>query len=316
MQPSGELHLGNYLGALRTWIDLQEDHECFFCVVDYHAITAAYDPGQMPQRILDLAAGWLAAGIDPCRSTIFVQSRVPEHTELAWVLSSVAPMGELGRMTQFKDKAQDQSSVPVGLFQYPVLQAADILLYKATLVPVGEDQVQHLELCREITRRFNRRFGEIFPEPETLVGRGARILGLDGKRKMSKSLDNHIALMEEPDLLWKKLSTAVTDENRKRRSDPGNPEVCNLFSLHRHFTGAEEIGRIDRDCRTAGIGCVDCKRILEGSLNRALEPIRERARDWRSRPDKIEEVLKEGAERCRKIAQETMREVRSAMGLR
>ena len=204
MQPSGELHLGNWLGALKNWISLQHDYECIFCVVDAHALTQDIDPRQMPARIREMALGWVAAGLDPERCTIFVQSTVPEHAELAWVFNTVAPMGLLERMTQYKDKSKDQpENINAGLFTYPVLQAADIAIYKADGVPVGEDQVQHVELTRVVVRKFNNRYGAVFPEPQALLTPAARVMGLDGDRKMSKSLDNHIALFDDSETIWK-----------------------------------------------------------------------------------------------------------------
>src|SRR5215831_5214578 len=225
IQPSGELHLGNYLGAIRTWVELQGRYRCFYCIVDYHAITQPYEAQEMPRRVREMAADILACGIDPDRATLFVQSAVPEHTELAWVLSAVTPFGELGRMTQFKDKAEHHpDNINAGIFMYPVLQAADILLYGATRVPVGEDQRQHLELAREIVRRFNARFGDTFAEPQPLFSTTPKILGLDGQAKMSKSLGNTISLRVSEKDVWEKLRTAATDPARVKRSDPGTPE--------------------------------------------------------------------------------------------
>jgi tryptophanyl-tRNA synthetase len=212
IQPSGEVHIGNYLGAIKNWIKLLDDYDCIFSIVDYHAITIEYEPCEMQKRIINAAATNIAAGLDPDRCIIFVQSQVPEHTELTWILNTLTPMGHLERMTQFKDKAgQNEKNVNVGLFDYPVLQTADILLYKGCAVPVGEDQVQHIELSREIARKFNTRYGEFFPEPQHILSNAPRIMGLDGKNKMSKSMNNYISLIEEPDAIWKKLSSAVTD---------------------------------------------------------------------------------------------------------
>jgi tryptophanyl-tRNA synthetase len=317
IQPSGEITIGNYLGAIRNWTRLLDSYDSIFCVVDQHAITVPYDPAGFPKRVLDAAATNIAAGLDPKRCTLFVQSRVPEHTELAWYLNTVTPMGDLGRMTQFKEKSkQHRENVNVGLFGYPVLQAADILLYKANRVPVGEDQIQHVELCREIARKFNARFGEVFPEPEVILSPTPRIMGLDGKSKMSKSMKNYIAVTEEPASIWTKLSTALTDENRKRRTDPGNPEICNVFTLHKSFSPAEKVAEIDVECRRAGIGCVDCKKTLAANMTLELDPIRARFAELASRPDEVREALEAGAARCRGIASATIEEVRKAMGLR
>ncbi|MDP7126760.1 MAG: tryptophan--tRNA ligase, partial [Candidatus Marinimicrobia bacterium] len=229
IQPSGEVHIGNYLGAIKNWTSLLDKYDCIFSIVDYHAITVEYDPAEMQKMIINAAATNIAAGLDPDRCIIFVQSQVPEHTELTWILNTLTPMGHLERMTQFKDKAgQNEKNVNVGLFDYPVLQTADILLYKGSAVPVGDDQVQHIELSREIARKFNSRYGKLFPEPQHILSNAPRIMGLDGKNKMSKSMNNYISLIEDPEAIWKKLSRAVTDENRKRRDDPGNPDICNV----------------------------------------------------------------------------------------
>ena len=317
IQPTGEVHIGNYLGAIKNWVKLLGKYECIFSIVDYHAITVEHNPKDMPQRILRVATVDIAAGLDPERCTIFIQSHVQEHVELAWILNTVTPIGHLERMTQFKDKAaRHRENVNAGLFAYPVLQAADILLYKAEIVPVGEDQVQHLELSREIARKFNSRYGDIFPEPKELLSDAPRVMGLDAENKMSKSMNNYISLIEEPEAIWKKLSRAVTDENRKRRDDPGNPYICNVFTLHKYFSKESEIERINKECRTAEIGCVDCKRILWNNMVEELKPIRERSLELINNPATVIDTLNTGAEKCRKIAEETMKEVRSLMGLR
>jgi tryptophanyl-tRNA synthetase len=317
IQPSGEVHIGNYLGAIKNWTTLLDDYDCIFSIVDYHAITVEYDPDEMQKRIINAAATNIAAGLDPERCIIFVQSQVPEHTELTWILNTLTPMGILERMTQFKDKSrQNEKNINVGLFDYPVLQTADILLYKGSTVPIGEDQVQHVELSREIARKFNTRYGELFPEPQHLLSNAPRIMGLDGKNKMSKSMNNYISLIEEPDAIWKKLSRAVTDENRKRRDDPGNPDICNVFNLHKYFSNESEIERINKECRTAEIGCIDCKKILSDNMIKELEPIREKSLELINNPDQVKDTLNTGAEKCQKIAKETMSEVRSLMGLR
>lgn len=316
IQPSGDVHIGNYLGAIKNWVRLIEQYECVFCIVDYHAITIEYRPEDMQKRILNAAAVNIASGLDPGRCTVFVQSYVPEHTELAWILNTITPIGHLERMTQFKDKSkQHAENINAGLFNYPILQAADILLYKSEAVPVGEDQVQHIELAREITRKFNMRYGEIFPEPKELLSEASRIMGLDGKTKMSKSLGNYISLVESPESIWKKLSTAVTDENRKRRSDPGNPDICNLFTLHKHFSQKEQIERINTACRTAEIGCIECKKTLSDNVVETLTPIRLRYEQLIQDPDCLSDILHAGAKKCRKMAKETMGEVRKKMGL-
>jgi len=317
IQPSGELHIGNYLGAVRNWVQLQDRYECIYCIVDYHAITGTYEPEDLRRRTREMAVSLFAAGLDPKKSTLFVQSMVPEHTELAWVFNSVTPLGELERQTQFKDKAQRQESVNAGLLIYPVLQAADILLYRADLVPVGEDQVQHLELAREIARKWNTKFAsELFFEPKPLLTATRRIMGLDGQTKMSKSLGNTIGLLEEPDEVWAKLRPAMTDPARVRRTDPGTPEICNIYHLHKAFNDEATVEHVAVQCRSAGWGCIDCKKVLLDGMMRELTPIRERARELEAHPERVTDALAEGAARSGKIARETMRVVRETMGLR
>ena len=316
IQPSGELHFGNYLGAVHNWVRLQDQYRCIFCVVDYHAITQAYDPGELRRKTSDMAIDLLACGIDPERSILFVQSQVPEHTELCWILNSVAPTGELSRMTQFKDKSQRQEdNINVGLFDYPVLQAADILLYKGTLVPVGADQVQHLELSRELARKFNARWGEVFPEPKPLLTKTPKILGLDGQAKMSKSLGNTVRLSETDDEIRAKLATAATDPKRVRRKDPGNPDDCNVGTLHKFFSDEARLQWVYEGCTTAGIGCLECKRALADNISAHLAPIRARKAELLARPGRVEEILREGARKARAVATETMRQVRDVVGL-
>jgi tryptophanyl-tRNA synthetase len=318
IQPSGELHIGNYLGAIKNWVELQHSYDCIFCIVDYHAITVPYEPGDLRRRTMDMALSLLAAGLDPEKCTVFVQSHVPEHTELAWIFNTVTPIGELERQTQFKDKAQRQESVVAGLLNYPVLQAADILLYRADSVPVGEDQVQHLELSREIARKWNTRFGDgedFFPEPKPLLTATRRVMGLDGQAKMSKSLGNTVGLLEPFDAVWEKLRPAVTDPKRVRRTDPGTPEVCNIFHLHKAFNPPETVEHVAMMCSTAGWGCIDCKRVLLEGMTRELAPMHERAHELRAHPNRVREVLAAGAERCRTLARETMGYVKEKMGL-
>jgi tryptophanyl-tRNA synthetase len=316
MQPSGEAHLGNYLGALRRWVAMQDEYECFWCIVDDHAITSGGNPAEMPRQVLDLAVSYLAVGLDPERATIFVQSDVPEHTELAWLLNAVTPVGDLERMTQYKDKSRGLESIPAGIFNYPILQAADILIYKADAVPVGEDQRQHLELTREIARRFNATYGDTFPEPEGLIDPGVgRIRGLDGQAKMSKSLGNTIPILAEPDEIWARVRTAVTDPQRVRRTDPGRPEVCNVYTLHKFFGDTETVADVAHQCRNALRGCVECKRILADNVAAAFAPFRERARHFREHPEEVRRILDQGAERARALARETIVEVRGRMGM-
>lgn len=318
MQPTGELHLGNWLGALRQWVKLVEsgEHKGIFAVVDAHALTVDYDPKQFRQRVHDMAASFIAGGLDPAKCTLVVQSDVPEHFELMWYLSCVAPMGELGRMTQFKEKSeQHKNSVNAGLFTYPILMAADILLYKATLVPVGADQVQHLEFARDTARHFAVRFGrEVFPEPQPHPLK-LRIKGLDGAEKMSKSKGNTIGLLDPKKLVEKKIKSAFTDPARVTRDVPGNPDICNIFTMHTVLSTPEQQQYVDVNCRTAGIGCGDCKKLLLENLERELEPIRARAEQLQRKPEIVTEALAEGAAECRRIAAGTMREVREVLGL-
>jgi tryptophanyl-tRNA synthetase len=315
IQPSGELHIGNYLGAVRNWVRLQDLHDCVYSIVDLHAITQPYDPAELPQRTQEMAVGLLAAGIDPDKAILFVQSHVAEHTELNWLLTTVTPLGELERQTQYKDKAQRLESIPAGLLNYPVLQAADVLLYQAALVPVGEDQLQHLELMREIARRWNGRYGaDFFPEPKAQLTTAKRVLGLDGQAKMSKSLGNTIGLLESPEAIWEKLRPAATDPARVTRKDPGNPDICNVFTIHQGFSPPDVQATVAVNCRTAGWGCLDCKRVLADQMIAALAPVRERAATLQRDPGRVQALLKNGAERARTIARRTMREVRRRMG--
>ena len=318
IQPSGELHIGNYLGAVKSWVQLQHRYETIICIVNYHAITAPYTPADLRVRTAEMARSLLAAGIDPSRASLFVQSEVPEHTELAWIFNTVTPLGELERQTQFKEKAQRQESVPAGLLNYPVLQAADILLYHADLVPVGEDQVQHLELSRVIARRWNAAFAAdeaYFPEPQPLLTPTRRVMGLDGQAKMSKSLGNTVGLLESPESIWEKLRPAVTDPARKTRKDPGTPEVCNIYHLHKAFSPDAVVEEVAVKCRTAGWGCIDCKKVLHESMEVELAPIRTRGEELHRNPAAITDALARGAEQCRTIARKTMAEVRERMGL-
>jgi tryptophanyl-tRNA synthetase len=314
IQPTGELHIGNYLGAVKNWVLLQGSYQTFYCIVDLHAMTLPYDPNDMSQRTLELAKTLLACGIDPELSVFFVQSHVKEHTELAWILMCLATMGELSRMTQFKEKSSEQKELATaGLFTYPVLQAADILLYKAEVVPVGEDQVQHLEFTRDVCRRFNSRFGEFFPAPRALLSTTPRIMGLDGQTKMSKSRNNHIPLLATPDQIWSLLKGAYTDPARLRRYDPGHPEICNIFTIHHGFSAQELVASIESDCKTAKIGCMDCKKMLAQNMAQNLEPIRERYSSLKDA--QVLEILGAGAKKAQVVAKETMAEVRQKLGL-
>ena len=317
IQPSGEVHIGNYLGAIKNWVRLIDEYESIFCIVDLHAITVEHDPSLMQKSIHDAALVNIACGLDPEKCILFVQSHVSFHTELTWILNCVTPIGELERMTQFKQKStQHRQNINMGLMGYPVLQAADILLYQAQLVPVGDDQIQHIELAREIARYFNRRYGEYFEEPQALLTESARIMGTDGKTKMSKSLNNSIGILEPEEEIWEKLRTAVTDENRQRRTDPGNPDICNIFTIHKGFSPQADIEMVNHECRKAGIGCVDCKKLLYKNLMEHLAPIRQKADDLQKQPEVIKEVLANGTRRCHSLAEEVMTQVRKRIGIR
>jgi tryptophanyl-tRNA synthetase len=317
IQPTGELHIGNWLGAVRTWASevAEGKEDLMFCVVDAHALTVEYVASELATRILDMARDLIACGIDPSRCTLFVQSDVREHTELAWYFANVTPMGDLARMTQFKEKSAGKEHVSVGLFTYPVLMAADILLYKANVVPVGEDQVQHIELARDTARRYNYRFGETFPEPMPRLSHAPRIMGLDGQSKMSKSKGNTIGLFEDSSSFWDKLRGAFTDPQRLRRKDPGRPEVCNVFTMHKALSSSDEVARTQAECTTAQRGCIDCKKILLESFERELVPLRRKRADIDAHPEIVREILGDGAAKARHIARATLAEVRSAMGL-
>ncbi|MFP4029365.1 MAG: tryptophan--tRNA ligase [Candidatus Brocadiia bacterium] len=317
IQPTGVVHIGNYLGAIRNWAQMLNDYNCIFCVVDLHAMTVDYAPDEMQEKIRETVMVNMAAGLDPARCTLFVQSHVPEHTELTWVLSTCAAYGELSRMTQFKEKSeQHRENVNAGLFTYPILMAADILLYKATVVPVGEDQTQHLEFAREVCRAFNRRYGETFPEPQPKFSRVTRLMGLEGKNKMSKSLNNYIPVLAEPDEIREMLRTAATDPARIRRDDPGNPEVCNIHTMHLGFSSDEDVAWCEKGCRTAGIGCVECKKRLAENMIQELEPVRQKYREYQNDPDFVDDVIATGASKCKEQAEQTMAEVRQKTGIR
>jgi tryptophanyl-tRNA synthetase len=316
IQPSGGFHIGNYFGAVQNWVALQDRFRCLYCVVDLHSLTQSYEVGEMSDRVVTLAAELLAAGIDPNRSVLFVQSHVPEHSELAWILSTVTPYGELSRMTQFKEKSErEPDNINAGLMSYPILMAADILLYRAKRVPVGVDQVQHLELAREICRRFNGRFGDVFPEPQPLHTQTLKILGLDGKQKMSKSLGNSVQIADEPDVIRKKIMNAFTDPTRLKKADPGHPEACYVCSLQGLFASAEETAQLHEGCRTATKGCVDSKRALADNMIKTLAPMREKAQELKAHPERIREILHAGAQTARVLAHDTMEQVRAALGL-
>ena len=320
MRPSGRLHLGNYLGALQNWVALQDEYRCIYCAVDVHALTDMQGEAtrEIQPNIKEMVLDWLAAGIDPERSLVFVQSQVPEVMVLHTLLSMVTPLGWLMRVPTFKDKVRQlqetEETVSYGLVGYPVLMTSDIILYKADTVPVGEDQVPHLELAREIVRRFNHLYGPTFPEPQPKLTEYPLILGLDGQQKMSKSLNNHIELAATPEETSARVLTAFTDPQRLRRADPGRPWMCNVYALHKHFN-PDKLDEVYQKCTSAEIGCVEDKHLLAEGINRTLEPFRERRRGLVEKPGYLQEVLQEGARRARTIARETLAEVREKMGI-
>ncbi len=318
MQPSGRLHLGNLVGALRNWVQIQDRYECFYFVADWHSLTTNYqNPSVIKEYTEDLLINWLSAGLDPERSVIFIQSKVLEHAELHILLSMLTPLGWLERVPTYKEKQEeikDRDLSTYGFLGYPVLQAADILIYRARYVPVGIDQVPHLEVTREIARRFNFLYGEVFPEPEPLLTEFPKVPGVDG-RKMSKSYDNAIYLSDPPEVVRQKIMTMMTDPARKRRYDPGNPELSPVFQLHRIFSTKEEQEEVARGCRTAGIGCIECKHVLLKNLFMMLEPIWEKRKYYSERPGLLREIAEEGSRRARLVAQETMKLVRETMGI-
>lgn len=314
-RPTGRQHIGNYLGALQNWVALQDEFDCFYCVVDIHALTSLENTQELSQNTSEMVLDWLAMGLDPGKSTLFVQSQVPEVTELHTLFSMVTPLSWLLRVPTFKEKVRLQpQNVNYGLVGYPVLMAADITLYKAEVVPVGEDQLSHLELTREIVRRFNSHFGQTFYEPQARLTQFPLVIGLDGISKMSKQMGNHIELALSPEETRRKIMLAVTDPARRYRSDPGHPEVCNIYRLHGFFNRAEQEA-IGTDCRKALIGCVECKERLAEAINACLKPMRERRRELAQKPGYIARVLNQGAERARVVARDTMREVRQRVGL-
>lgn len=314
-RPTGRQHIGNYLGALQNWVKLQDEFECFYCVVDIHALTSLEETASLRENTGEMVLDWLAIGIDPEKSTLFIQSQVPEVTELHTLFSMITPLGWLLRVPTFKEKARLQpQNINYGLVGYPVLMAADITLYKAEVVPVGEDQLPHLELTREIVRRFNGHFGETFPEPQAKLTQFPLVMGLDGTSKMSKQLGNHIELALSAEETRRKVMSAVTDPARRYRTDPGHPEVCNVYRLHGFFN-PEEQAAIASSCREALIGCVECKSRLAEAMNAALQPIRDKRNELAQKPWYVARVLNEGAERARQVARTTIAEVKHRMGL-
>jgi len=317
IRPTGRTHLGNYLGAIKNYVALQDDYECVYCIVDLHALTTVDETLNLRQNTYEMALDLLAAGIRPEETILFVQSHVPQVTELHTLLSMVTPLGKLTDLPTFKEKARQQPhNVNYGLVGYPVLMAADIVLYKTDLVPVGVDQAPHIEFTREVVRSFNFRYHtDVLVEPQMKNTETPKVLGTDGKEKMSKSLDNQIELAATPEETRQRVMSMVTDPARIKRTDPGNPDVCNVFSMHKIFTAKDEVARIDTECRRAGIGCVECKKLFAENLNKDLEPFRARRAELAAKPDQVRTVLDDGAARARKIAETTMRAVREAVHL-
>ena len=316
MRPSGRLHLGNFFGALDNWVRLQDEYECFFFAADWHALTSEYEnTGSLKENTRDMFLDWLSAGVDPQKSTAFIQSKVPQHAELHLLLSMITPLSWLERNPTYKEQQLEITNKDIstyGFLGYPVLQAADIIMYKAHKVPVGVDQVPHLELTREVTRRFNFLYKEIFPLPEPILTEVPKLLGIDG-RKMSKAYDNAIYLSDPPESIRRKIDQMFTDPQRARRSDPGDPEVCNVFSFHKIFSPTEEVDDIGSACRSADIGCVDCKKKLISKVIAFLDPLQKKRDYFANHLEEVEDIIETGTKKARNIARETMNEVREAI---
>jgi tryptophanyl-tRNA synthetase len=321
MRSTGKLHLGNYVGALDNWVRMQDQYDCFFFVADWHALTTDYaDTSRIKENSMEVLLDWLAAGLDPERCTMFIQSHVPQHAELHLLFSMITPLGWLERVPTYKEQREnikDKDLGTYGFLGYPVLQAADILIYKADVVPVGEDQVAHIELTREVARRFNGFYGTakpVFPEPQSLLTPAPKLPGTDG-RKMSKSYGNTIMLADPEPVVRQKLKTMVTDPARVRRSDPGNPDVCPVGDLHKIFSSKETMAKVNQGCRSAGIGCIECKGWAADALLQLLSPMQERRRKFEENPRLAWDILEAGTQRARKTSGETMDDVRAAMGM-
>jgi len=318
MRPTGPLHLGNLHGALRNWVKMQDTYDCFFFIADWHALTSDYEnPRGISGYIREMMIDWLSTGLDPEKSTLFVQSRIKEHAELFLLLSMITPVPWLERNPTYKDQMvqlQSRDLSTFGFLGYPVLQAADIIIYKAEGVPVGVDQVPHVEITREIARRFNYLYGEVFPEPESILTETPKILGID-RRKMSKSYDNAIYLSDAPDAIRARVAQMITDPARKRKSDPGDPDVCNVYTFHTIYSSRETVDRVNAECRKAEIGCVECKKLMAEGLIEGLAPIREKRRYYEQRPEEVEALIAEGSRKARETAAATVEEVRAAIGI-
>lgn len=318
MRPTGPLHLGNLHGALNNWVHMQNEYDCFFFIADWHALTSDYEnTSAIPGHIKNMMIDWLSVGLAPEKSTLFVQSTIKEHAELFLLLSMITPVPWLERNPTYKDQIVQLSNKDLstfGFLGYPVLQAADIIIYKANGVPVGIDQVPHVEITREIARRFNYLYGNVFPEPEAILTETPKILGTD-RRKMSKSYQNAIYIADNEDTILKTVSGMITDPGRARKTDPGNPDICNVFEFHKLYTDKETVSQVEKDCRAAEIGCVDCKKIMAKNLTEALLPIREKRIHFESNPDLVEDIIREGNTKAGKVAIQTMNQVRSAMNI-
>jgi tryptophanyl-tRNA synthetase len=316
MRPTGPLHLGNFHGALANWKKMQDEHDCFFFIADWHALTTDYDSTEaIRTNIRNVFLDWLSVGLSPEKSTLFVQSYQKEHAELFLILSMITPLPWLERNPTYKEQIAQLSNRDLqtfGFLGYPVLQAADIIMYKANGVPVGIDQAPHVELTREIARRFNYFYGDVFPIPDTILTETSKILGTD-RRKMSKSYGNAIFLSDTPEVVLSKVSQMVTDPQRARRSDPGNPDVCNVFTFHGLYSGHEIVERVDRQCRKAEIGCVECKKLMAENLIAAMEPVRKKRAEYESRPDTVTDIMEQGNQKAQAVARRTMEEVRAAV---
>lgn len=316
MRPTGPLHLGNLLGALSNWVEMQKEYDCFFFIADWHALTSNYeDTSAVSDYVRQMMIDWLSVGLSDEKSTLFVQSHIKEHAELFLILSMITPVPWLERNPTYKDQIvqiENKDLSTFGFLGYPVLQAADIIMYKAYGVPVGLDQVPHVEITREIARRFNFLYGNIFPEPEAILTKTPKILGTD-RRKMSKSYNNAIFLSDSPDRIRSTVAKMITDPQRARRSDPGNPDVCNVFEFHKIYTDVETVDKISHACRNAEIGCVECKGIMAENLIKALEPIRNKREHYEARPKLVDDIITDGCNRARKVARQTMKKVRSSI---
>jgi tryptophanyl-tRNA synthetase len=318
MRPTGPLHLGNLHGALANWVKMQEQYDCFFFIADWHALTSDYeDTASISGYIHNMLIDWLSAGLSPEKSTLFIQSHIKEHAELFLILSMITPVPWLERNPTYKDQIVQLSNKDLstfGFLGYPVLQAADIIIYKAHGVPVGVDQVPHVEITREIARRFNYFYGNVFPEPESILTETPKILGID-RRKMSKSYNNAIYFSDSPDEIAAGVSKMLTDPQRARKSDPGDPDVCNVFEFHKFYSDTKTVDRVNQECRTAKIGCVECKKIMAQNLIKALEPMREKREYYEARPQLVDDIIKDGCDKARRVARRTMAEVRAAVNL-